>query len=750
MKQIIRKKQFFIYRIVYFIAITLLILFTGISYKQIKALDNSTELVVHTHKINTELEKLFSHIKDAEAGQRGFLLTHDTLYLEPYTNSYFLITQSLSQLKYLLQDNPVQTQTLQVLYSLTIYRLNSMAAVLADLQMDSLTFKMSNEKYIEMRAELKRGKVLMDRIRLIVNKIQRAERILLRERMIKLDWNLWVAPIATLFLLLFSISVATLSYVKVRGDYLNQKTLIDQLRLQNATFNHGELASNQGTYSWNLKTGKINFSNQLFRIFDIERNDFELVKSDLLKFIHPDDVQLASAFFNYSNSSKTVRTSEYRIKLDSGEIKQIKGFSLLFESNSGATVIGTLQNITIRKNAENKQIRTNKELAKSIERQYSTDTFLNTLINTSPNGIWVYEAIRDEHQHIIDFIITFANEASALHSAVKPSELIGKRLLSLELGVMDTDYFDKLVDIINTGVKMEYEIYYDLPEKPRMWFYNYMEKMGDGVTVTFSNITQLKQDALKIESINKVLEHKNTELEKNNAELISFNHLASHDLQEPLRKIQVFISRLESSDAKHLSEEGIKYFERIQNAAQRMQKLITDLLVFSNAKYNNKQIDVVDLNSVILFVKEELAEQIKVKEVTITCTNLPTVNGVEFQLQQLFNNLIANAIKYAKTTVKPVIQIDCTKVAKNDHAELEHIDATLFHKISVSDNGIGFNQAHAQRVFKLFQRLHDKSYYQGTGIGLAICKKIVENHNGIITVESNENIGSTFYIYLPA
>jgi hypothetical protein len=116
----------------------------------------------------------------------------------------------------------------------------------------------------------------------------------------------------------------------------------------------------------------------------------------------------------------------------------------------------------------------------------------------------------------------------------------------------------------------------------------------------------------------------------------------------------------------------------------------------------------------------------------------------------LFNNLIANAIKYAKTTVKPVIQIDCTKVAKNDHAELEHIDATLFHKISVSDNGIGFNQAHAQRVFKLFQRLHDKSYYQGTGIGLAICKKIVENHNGIITVESNENIGSTFYIYLPA
>jgi light-regulated signal transduction histidine kinase (bacteriophytochrome) len=239
------------------------------------------------------------------------------------------------------------------------------------------------------------------------------------------------------------------------------------------------------------------------------------------------------------------------------------------------------------------------------------------------------------------------------------------------------------------------------------------------------------------------------ELEQTNSELASFNYIASHDLQEPLRKIIAFSKRIEDVERQTLSQNAKDYFDRIIRATVRMQNLINAFLSYSQTSNINAAMETTDLNKVYREVKTEFAEILEQKKIILNSQPLPEIYGIPIQLNQLFTNLIGNAIKYSRPDDNPQIEITLNK-RDGKTLRFEGVDPLLnYWNINVSDNGIGFDQIHGNQIFELFQRLHSRQEYAGTGIGLAICKKIMRNHKGFIAASGQIDVGAVFSMYFP-
>jgi light-regulated signal transduction histidine kinase (bacteriophytochrome) len=234
-----------------------------------------------------------------------------------------------------------------------------------------------------------------------------------------------------------------------------------------------------------------------------------------------------------------------------------------------------------------------------------------------------------------------------------------------------------------------------------------------------------------------------------NQELQSFAYISSHDLQEPLRKIQTFATRIAEKEEDNLSDYGKQLFNRMQDAAKRMQTLIQDLLAYSRTNTSDRKIEKTDLTQLIEEVKEDLREELQEKHATIEATHLCVADVIPFQFRQLLHNLIGNALKFSNPEIPPHIKIK-SEIVSGIKLQNETLSPQVkYCHISVSDNGIGFEEQYKDKIFEVFQRLHGKNEYDGTGIGLSIVKKIVENHNGYIKAKGEPNKGATFEIYIP-
>ncbi|GFD67848.1 ATP-binding protein [Alteromonas sp. KUL106] len=239
------------------------------------------------------------------------------------------------------------------------------------------------------------------------------------------------------------------------------------------------------------------------------------------------------------------------------------------------------------------------------------------------------------------------------------------------------------------------------------------------------------------------------ELARSNRELEDFAFVASHDLQEPLRKIRAFGNRLESGYNDVFDERGKDYLARMLNAAERMSMLISDLLAFSRVSTRGKEFGDVNLANVIKSVMSDLEIAIDEKSAQIDVSDMPVVRGDKSQLEQLFLNLLSNALKFQSDGVTPIVSITATDATSEDVKDILISDDHDWIKITVTDNGIGFEQSFAEKIFAPFQRLHGRSEYKGTGIGLAVCRRIVERHNGQISATSKLGEGATFSIIIP-
>lgn len=264
------------------------------------------------------------------------------------------------------------------------------------------------------------------------------------------------------------------------------------------------------------------------------------------------------------------------------------------------------------------------------------------------------------------------------------------------------------------------------------------------------------QDITEQQQAQQQLLEKTQELENTNTELQQFAYVASHDLQEPLRKIMTFASLLNKEAKEALTEKGRLYLDKIVQSSSRMQKLIDDILKFSSLNATDEVFAPTDLNAIIEQVLVDMEVLIEKTGAVIQTEKLPVVEAIPSQMGQLFLNLIGNAIKFRKETEKPFVQISGTETAGSRltgefplAAKYPYGHQMRFAKITVQDNGIGFDETYAEKIFDIFQRLNSSKKQEGTGIGLAICKKIVDNHHGFIQARSRPGEGATFTIILP-
>ncbi|HZE84017.1 MAG TPA: ATP-binding protein [Puia sp.] len=254
------------------------------------------------------------------------------------------------------------------------------------------------------------------------------------------------------------------------------------------------------------------------------------------------------------------------------------------------------------------------------------------------------------------------------------------------------------------------------------------------------------QVSRRTEELNKANYH----LSRSNQELEQFAFIASHDLQEPLRKIRIFSGLLEEKSKGGLNEEGLRYLSKIRASAERMDRLIRDLLEFSRVNVKDELRAPVDLNEVLHKVLEDFDLVIKEKRAVIHAQQLPVIEAIPLQMNQLFYNLLGNALKFSRPGVPPLIQVTARRLSSRETMKFTGLDpGQLYWAFEIADNGIGFDPSVADKIFTIFQRLNTRDKYEGTGIGLALCRKIVTAHEGMIYASSEKNAGAVFHLFLP-
>lgn len=360
--------------------------------------------------------------------------------------------------------------------------------------------------------------------------------------------------------------------------------------------------------------------------------------------------------------------------------------------------------------------------------------FIQTIIDSSVDVIAVFN--RD-----LEYVIV--NQRSDDIYPIKRKDLIGKKITDVFPAVKNSPMLQNLLRAFD-GEFLHHDLYKSVASD--RYFENFFIPLKDN-NGNVDRVLVIAHDITNIMQANEKLKLLNAELEQSNRDLEQFAYVASHDLQEPLRKIQIF---------SELSEKNIqypeilkRYLQKINSSGARMTELIKAVLNYSKLSRLNKEFSEIDLNTIVANIKTDLELVIEEKKASIVAGQLPVIWANELQMHQLFLNLISNALKFAEkppqVTIAAVI-VTGAHARKNDGLKK---DASYL-EISVADNGIGFDPQYADQIFAIFQRLHSGSEYAGTGIGLALCKKIVENHDGVIAAESEPGKGSTFYIYLPA
>jgi signal transduction histidine kinase len=395
------------------------------------------------------------------------------------------------------------------------------------------------------------------------------------------------------------------------------------------------------------------------------------------------------------------------------------------------TCMETTRAVEERKKVDQVVAQRTQELQTAHASLLQANKYLQEVINLFKEPLQVLEPVF-ENGVIIDFVYKLTNAAYSAYANTTPEQLQNKRVGEVFPGYFQTSSFVNIVEVFNTGIANTWEIHYDVDG---LDLYNEMSatKMGNEVVVHFTDFTKLKN--LQLELLSKI-----EELERSNRQLEEFAHAASHDLKEPIRKIQVFTALLKGQLSSQLKDSEVQTFERIEKSTSRMSLLVDDLLLYSHVSQVPHKKELVNLNEVLRQVQEDLELDILQKNVTVNADSLPTVNGYRRQLQQMFQNLVSNAIKYGRAGVQPQLNILYNTAVEHNRA---------YHVIEVRDNGIGFEQQYADKIFQIFTRLHGKNEYSGTGVGLSIVKKVIENHQGIIQVESMPGEGSTFKILLP-
>ncbi|OLY92462.1 PAS domain S-box-containing protein [Cnuella takakiae] len=493
-------------------------------------------------------------------------------------------------------------------------------------------------------------------------------------------------------------------------------------------------------WDWNLRTDEIWWNEGFKELFGYQAEEIEPTVDSWYNRVHTDDKErIVGGIHEVISSGGTNWSAEYRFRKKDGSYALVfdRGYIIHDKDGKASRMLGSMQDITERKKVE-------------ADLRLAHERIVNILESTAD----AFYAL-DEH-----FNFTYVNKKAAQLWGSDREALIGKHYWTEFPKAVGSQSYHMHYQAQKEGRPVHYETVSPLLG---IWIDTSIYPGTDGgLSVFFRDITERKQWQEELEKkveertqaladANEALHKSNEELERSNKNLEQFAYAASHDLKEPMRKIQIFSDRLKGRLEGKLEEDDKHYFTRIINATHRMNTLIDDLLLYSHVSRGAVKDKMVDLNKKIQLVLEDLEVELAEKKATIKVAELPTIKGHRQQLQQLFLNLIGNALKYSNPDIPPVINIT-SKQVKGIDTPL-HLNGKrgemLYHLVVVQDNGIGFDQEDAERIFNVFTRLHGNAEYRGTGVGLSIAQNVVQNHGGYIWAESIPGRGATFSVLLP-
>lgn len=737
-------------RIIYLATTIFLAALSVFSYVKIKNLIDSSQWVNHTNKVNLCLQKILTAVIDAESNQKSFLLVGDSACLQRRDAAIEVLTTQLQLIEGLTKDNPAQSENIKMLKTGIDEKILSMQLVMS-------TYS-PTEMSIEFKNNIAEGIEKTKNVKSIIRNIADNESRLLKERSEKYKRLASVAPVFIIVLCLGALLILLISYFRISKSFQHSQTLekavIDN-KIQTEKIKELQKIFAQAPVTIVLYRGA-NFEVDVInesalhlwgKTYDevINKSLFDISPElrDVMEPILQHIMQTGEPFVGKEFPAQYIREGRLR----SGYFDFSYQPLLDGESNiTGIVAVGNdvTEQVLSRKKIEESEHRL-RELSLLLEQKVkerteelaASEKKFYDLFNLSPVCKTLAEVATGN--------IILVNDAFTQVFGYSRAETINKS--STELGMISPETRKHIINELQTKGRVQNEEY------------EFIKKSGEKLyALTSAEIITIGNKEFYLGAYNDIsdrkkaeknIEQKNMELEKMNKELQSFAYISSHDLQEPLRKIQTFATRITQKEQDNLSINGREMFGRMQEAARRMQRLIEDLLAYSRTNNAEQKFELTDLNEILDDVKEELKEELKETNALIKTKSLCVVNIIPFQFRQLLNNLIANALKFSSPGQSPVIQIESEIKDGISLHEPKLLPQKSYCHISISDNGIGFEQQYSDKIFEVFQRLHSKTEYKGTGIGLAIVKKIVDNHGGVITARSELDKGARFDIYLP-
>ncbi len=492
-------------------------------------------------------------------------------------------------------------------------------------------------------------------------------------------------------------------------------------------------------FMYHTNDGKITFLNDKIQSFlGYTHSDPGKLYNDLLLFISPEDrliVQEILSHFKNEDRNETLSFNCHLLTKDGSRVLYKFEGTVVDKNEQGKP-----QNILFAASQVTNQVAINDDLLnfKALMREnesllkYGTweYDFATETIHWS-DGMYLlfgYDPVKDRGRLKVDEDIYFKHM-----EPVQLKTLLEKRKMFLEKNISEYTW--------------EYEIYInDHKDQKRIESYSRLVRDQKGNPI---QVIGTSRDITRLRAYERTLEEKVKDLDRSNKELEEFAYIASHDLQEPLRKLTTFSERLQQKFSDRLNDDGNAYIDRMLNATGNMRMLIDNLLEYSRTTSSNVNAEKCQLNAVVKKALNDLELTIEETNTLVEIGELPTIECVPGQLSQLFINIIGNAIKFRVPDKQPVIKIQSRQLTAKEISYHLLDESRNWYRITISDNGIGFEEEYSRKIFQIFQRLHSKAEYPGTGIGLSICKKIVDHHKGVIYADGKPLQGATFTIILP-
>ena len=707
-----------------FVASLLLIaLMSWYSYSLMRDSLNNAEKITISKTTQNDIKDLLSRIKDAESAQRGYLLSRNQQMLDPYYRAKADVALGISEVRNAIEGDSIQLARLQKVQNLAEDRFSILEHVF---RVDSL----GKSQTSFTRDLLLKGDSLTARLTFIVdNMLEYEDQILAQEteefgsKSTLSLWLIWIlGGLAALVIILYNWQLNS-QLTEQRHIAHNLEDAIQRFQaLFDQSLQSSALLDPEGNFVDLNKPASVLFGKR---------------KKELL------GMRLVEAFSQLSDEAIATKMADALARVKQHEfyrteinLSTVEGEDLVLDVslNPVTNLNGELQSIifeardiTVSKQSQN-QLQLMSQLLESAERISRTGGILwnpNTKVIKWTSGAYRIMNIPEDTPITREFFL----------EQLEPDQRL--EVLS-EIGSSAEE-------------RREFEINFSrfIQEEWRYFQARFAPEFDpDGKFKNF--IGTIRDVTFEVETKEQIEETMH-ELKRSNKELENFAYIASHDLQEPLRKIRAFGDRLKTKYADNSDFDGAEYILRMQSAAERMQVLIEDLLAFSRVSRGNIARQPVNLNTILKQVLDDLSETIEEKKAEVNSTLLPIVYSTPTQMTQLLVNIISNAIKFSRPGCNPVININHIIVPYSEVFSHEpvQLSAEKYHQISIADNGIGFKREFISKVFAIFERLHGRTAYKGTGIGMALCKKIVETHDGVITAKSTPDKGTTFFIFLP-